>query len=177
MALSEMKSESVRNDEKNRIYDPIMRCIQDQIVEPFEKGLFDPRNASVSPCKKVTDVLENALKSERDGLRKLILAIEKRQEMLLQEPSLLPCRSILMARFNDQRNDGAHSEKTEIDTYNCLVPIRCPEKWGKSLECLKKNNNVYGSCHNELMELYDCVLETALLESKKEYEMIRKLIS
>jgi len=146
-------------------------------VEPFESGLLNPVTVNESPCKRVTDVLESAMSREKDGLRKLVFAIEKRQDVLMKEPSLLPCKSILEKRFHDQRNEGAHSEKTEIDTYNCLVPIRCPGQWGKSLECLKKNNNVYGSCHNELMELYDCVLESALLESKKEYELIRKLIS
>jgi len=176
MALGELKPESVKNDEKKRIYDPIMRCIQEKIVEPFEKGSLNPLAIGESPCKGFTDVLESEMKGEKDGLRKLMFSIEKRQDMILKEPSLLPCRSILEKRFFDQRNEGAHSEKIEIDTYNCLVPIRCPVAWGKSLECLKKTGNVYSSCHNELMELYDCILESALLESKKEYELIRKLM-
>jgi len=164
-AFGEVKPQKQIIHTKDTVFYPFAICMGTKIQIPSLEG----HKPIVDPCVKESAALENLLKDDIPEMTKYIVGIKKRINQLIDDPILSPCKRILESinRIRDDKDlDGFVKRYTD-----CIVPIRCPLEWKKVVDCLKMNS----SCQDELIELYYCSYEVALLESKQEVEIIQKL--
>jgi len=157
-------------------FEPVIECVTEKIINPIQSGAVgeDFFNRP-SPCVQFTNVVESEIRGSKPRVLKYLMALEKREQALLNDPEIASCKGILLKRNRELMTEGMTSDETEANVYNCLIPMRCSTSWKTVNECLTKNNGAYQNCHFQLVDLYNCAVENGMLESKKEMKEIQKL--
>jgi len=170
MDMVATKSKQSTTQLSDKIYVDTLNCYQQYFIEPRERG--EEMNYLVNPCGEFDNAIMNDLRNDMDMVYKLIKSNEEREEYLMRDIELAPCREYLLKRRGEYEEEGISSDKTDMDLMNCVVPIRCNKEWESIMRCKENKKGRLEECRDQAKGIFICALERGLLESMGELEII-----